>query len=131
MDHALENAMTFLSFFFQAEDGIRDADVTGVQTCALPIWHPLGGWELELPAGLIEEGEEPLDCARRELQEETGYLASSWKKIGWVHTLPGITRQRAHVFLAQKLQRGKAHREVGEIMIRQVVLFAEAYRVLT
>src|SRR5690554_7438945 len=33
-----ENARFFLCFFFQAEDGIRDADVTGVQTCALPIW---------------------------------------------------------------------------------------------
>jgi len=92
--------------------------------------HPLGGWELELPAGLIEDGEEPLDCAKRELQEETGYLASSWKKIGWVHTLPGITGQRAHVFLAKRLQRGKAHREVEEIMRVQVLRVAEAYRLL-
>lgn len=92
--------------------------------------HPLGGWELELPAGLIEDGEEPLDCAKRELQEETGYVASSWKKIGWVHTLPGITEQRAHVFLAKRLQRGKAHREVEEMMKVQVLRVAEAFRLL-
>ena len=92
--------------------------------------HPLGGWELELPAGLIEVGEEPLDCAKRELQEETGYLASSWKKIGWVHTLPGITGQRAHVFVAKRLQRGKTHREVEEMMRVQVLRVAEAYRLL-
>jgi ADP-ribose pyrophosphatase len=92
--------------------------------------HPLGGWELELPAGLIEDGEEPLDCAKRELQEETGYLASSWKKIGWVHTLPGITGQRAHVFLAKRLQRGKAHREVEEMMRVQELQAEDAYRLL-
>ncbi len=92
--------------------------------------HPLGGWELELPAGLIEDGEEPLDCAKRELQEETGYLASSWKKIGWVHTLPGITGQRAHVFVAKRLQSGKTHREVEEMMRVQVLRVAEAYRLL-
>jgi ADP-ribose pyrophosphatase len=92
--------------------------------------HPLKGWELELPAGLIESGENPLDGARRELQEETGYTACSWKKIGWVHTLPGITGQRAHVFLAKSLQRGKAHREVEEMMRVQVLRVAEAYRLL-
>ena len=92
--------------------------------------HPLGGWELELPAGLVEKGEEPLDCARRELQEETGYSAGSWKKIGWVHTLPGITGQRAHVFLAKRLQRGKAHRELEEMMKVQVMRVADAYGLL-
>ena len=92
--------------------------------------HPLGGWELELPAGLIEDGEEPLNCAKRELQEETGYVASSWEKIGWVHTLPGITGQRAHVFLANGLQRGKTHREVEEMMRVEVLRVGDAYRML-
>ena len=92
--------------------------------------HPLGGWELELPAGLIENGEEPEDCARRELREETGYAARSWKAIGWVHTLPGITGQRAHIFLARGLRRGKAQRELEEMMRVQVLRVADAYGLL-
>ena len=92
--------------------------------------HPLEGWELELPAGLVEKGEEPLDCAKRELQEETGYIAGSWKKLGWVHTLPGITGQRAHIFLAKVLRSGKAHRELEEMMRVQVLRVADAYGLL-
>jgi len=71
-----------------------------------------------------------LKAALNSIKQETGYLASSWKKIGWVQTLPGITGQRAHVFLAKKLQRGKAHREVEEMMRVQLFRVAEAYQLL-
>ena len=53
------------------------------------IWnyrHPIQGWELELPAGLVDDGESPEAGARRELKEETGYSARSWKLLGWLHT---------------------------------------------
>src|SRR6266498_4234756 len=46
---------SFLFFFFQAEDGIRDADVTGVQTCALPIWRSRRGRPRPLTARGVEE----------------------------------------------------------------------------
>jgi ADP-ribose pyrophosphatase len=81
------------------------------------VWnyrHAIQGWELELPAGHIENGENPEDCARRELQEETGYSASSWKKIGWFHPSPGISPQRAHAYLARHLKKGILHREPYE-----------------
>jgi len=92
--------------------------------------HPLGGWELELPAGLVEDDEEPEDCAKRELREETGYVASSWRSIGWVHTLPGITGQRVNIFLARGLRRGKAERELEEMMRVQILRVPDAYGLL-
>ena len=97
------------------------------------IWnyrHPIQGWELELPAGLVDNGENPESCARRELEEETGYSARSWRKVGWVHTLPGITSQRAHVYLARRLKKGLVHREPYENMELRILNAKEAYRLL-
>lgn len=97
------------------------------------VWNyrpPIQGWELELPAGLLEDGEQPQTCARRELAEETGYSAASWKKLGWLHTTPGISPQRAHVFLARGLKKGKVHREPYEQMENKVVSVKDAYRML-
>ena len=97
------------------------------------IWnyrHPIQGWELELPAGLVDNGEDPDSCARRELEEETGYSAKSWRKVGWVHTLPGITSQRAHFYLAKHLKKGQVHREPYENMELRIITAKDAYRLL-
>jgi ADP-ribose pyrophosphatase len=97
------------------------------------IWnyrHPIQGWELELPAGLIDGGESAQTGARRELKEETGYSARSWKRLGWLHTLPGISNQRAHVFLARNLKKGKMRREPYEHMTLKVLPVEEAYRLV-
>lgn len=97
------------------------------------VWnyrHPLQGWELELPAGLIEKGESAQTSAKRELKEETGYSPGSVKKLGWVYTLSGITSQRAHIFLANQLKKGKVHREPYEYMKMEIFSIKEAYRLL-
>ncbi len=89
--------------------------------------HPIQGWELELPAGLIDGGESPMTGARRELKEETGYSGRRWKRLGWLHTLPGISNQRAHVFLASGLRSGKVSREPYEYMKTKILTINEAY----
>ena len=97
------------------------------------VWnyrHPIQGWELELPAGLIDDGESAQTGARRELEEETGYTARLWKNLGWVHTTPGISAQRAHIFLARGLKKGKIHREPYEYMQVKIVRISEAYTLL-
>jgi ADP-ribose pyrophosphatase len=60
---------------------------------------------LEIPAGkLDEEGEEPLDTAKRELAEEIGKQASDWEPLGSFFTSPGFTDEEVHLFLATGLR---------------------------
>lgn len=61
---------------------------------------------LELPGGTMEAEEAPLDCAKRELKEETGYQADSWEKLGHLYPTPGYTTEVLHLFLAEKLLAG-------------------------
>ncbi len=58
---------------------------------------------LELPAGLVDEGESPEDTARRELEEETGYTASRLEPLVSFYTSPGFTDELIHIFLATGL----------------------------
>ncbi len=70
---------------------------------------------LELPAGkLDEEGEEPLDTAKRELAEEIGKAAEHWEHLKTTFTSPGFTDERVHVFLATGLSDRSADVEENE-----------------
>lgn len=70
----------------------------------------------EIPAGRLDPGEEPEACARRELAEETGYTAESLHSIGSILTTPGFTDERIHLFTAEGLRPGTAHREADEFV---------------
>lgn len=61
---------------------------------------------LEIPAGTLEAGEEPITCARRELIEETGYRAECLEQIGGLYTSPGFCTEYIHLYLATGLQKG-------------------------
>ena len=98
------------------------------------IWnyrHAIDGWELELPAGHLENGENPEVCARRELEEETGYSAHSWKMLGWFHPSPGTSSQKAYAYLARNLSEGSYNREPYEVgMEVKTLTIREAYKLL-
>lgn len=68
----------------------------------------------EIPAGRIDEGEQPLDGAKRELTEETGFTARKWKRVLSFYPSPGFMSEIMHIFTAEDLTRGKATPEEDE-----------------
>jgi ADP-ribose pyrophosphatase len=69
---------------------------------------------IELPAGTLDKNEDPMNCAGRELVEETGFIAGRLKPIGWFYTSPGILSEKMYAFAAYDLQRAKSALEEGE-----------------
>lgn len=67
----------------------------------------------EVPAGTVDDGEEPLECARRELAEETGLVATRYRSLGVIHGAAFLTG-RAHLFLAEGLTESKRSPETYE-----------------
>jgi ADP-ribose pyrophosphatase len=69
---------------------------------------PARGYLWELPAGRLDKGETPLQAARRELIEETGYRAKHWKKLVMFYPSPGFVAEKMTIFLATGLTAGEA-----------------------
>jgi ADP-ribose pyrophosphatase len=69
---------------------------------------------VELPAGVIDGDEAPLETAQRELQEETGYRGGSWNPGPVYYATPGYSRERVHLFLAHGVEPGDPAHDPGE-----------------
>jgi len=78
--------------------------------------HAAGKFLYELPAGRIDEGENELKAAKRELLEETGYSARSWKRVLRFWASPGFVAEAMSLFLARELQLGTAQPEDDEVI---------------
>jgi ADP-ribose pyrophosphatase len=78
--------------------------------------HAAGGWLTELPAGKLDGGEPPLECARRELAEEAGVSARRWEKLGEFFSSPGVLTEVIHLFLARDLEPAHASPEDHEVL---------------
>jgi len=76
--------------------------------------HAIGQVLLELPAGTLEKGEDPMNCAGRELLEETGMLAGRLRALPSFFTSPGVLTERMHPFVAYDLEQSKQALEEGE-----------------
>jgi len=88
--------------------------------------YPHGREFIELPAGKLEPGEPHLDTAKRELLEETGYVAQEWTRLGVIHTAIAYTDEAIEIFLARRLARGERKLDAGEFLETLVVPFDEA-----
>lgn len=84
----------------------------------------------ELPAGSIDAGETELTGAKRELLEETGFTAKSWKRIMKFHVSPGILSETMAIFLARGLKAGKAQPEADEVIDVRFVPLSKAVQMV-
>ena len=71
---------------------------------------------LELPAGKVEDGEDPNDAARRELEEETGYRCGALREILAFYVTPGYSTEFMRLYIATRLERARAHPDSDEIL---------------
>jgi len=86
---------------------------------------------LEIPAGGIEPGEKPLDGARRELEEETGFSAEKWEELSGFYTSPGFTTEYMYLYLATELKPLKRAADDDENIELVRVPLKEAYELIT
>jgi ADP-ribose pyrophosphatase len=80
----------------------------------------------EIPAGTLEPAEDPAVAAARELAEETGYQAATWRKLGEMYPSPGVLSEKMHLFLASDLTPGPQQLEADEEIEVHPILREEA-----
>ena len=78
--------------------------------------YPIGQELIELPAGKLERGENPFLAAKRELQEETGYIAECWDSLGHIFTAPGFCDEKLYIYKATCLTLKQPNPDEGEII---------------
>ena len=92
--------------------------------------HATDGYLWEIPAGRLDPGESPEDCARRELLEETGYTAERVDHLASVYTTPGFTDEIIHLFVAEVTGVGDHDREVDEFLEVHTLRWSEVGRMV-
>lgn len=84
------------------------------------------GYLYEIPAGRLDEGEAPADCARRELQEETGCTAERVEPLMSMYSTPGFSDERIHLFMASGLTQGNSGPEPDEFIEVEAMALSRA-----
>lgn len=88
--------------------------------------HAAESFIYEIPAGKLDGNEPPIDCAHRELREETGCTAAKMEHVYTFYTTPGFTDEKIHVFMASGLVRGEVEHEKDEFMTVETVTLSRA-----
>lgn len=88
--------------------------------------YPVGEALWELPAGKLEKKEDPLECAKRELAEETGFGAREWKHVSTFYTTPGFSDEIMYMYLAKGLYKEERDADDDEFLQVKAVLLSMA-----
>lgn len=120
----------------------REVVVRGDATAIVPIdekgnvilveqyRHPVGDMVLEIPAGMLEEGEHPKACAIRELEEETSFIANELTYITTMYPTVGFCTEKLHIYLAKNLQQGNFNFDYDEFIEVKKVPLEEAINMI-
>jgi len=87
--------------------------------------YPMEEELLEIPAGKLSDGEDPYDCAVRELSEETGCTASRFVDLGMIYPSAGFCREILYIYLALDLSQGEMHLDENELLSVEALGFGE------
>jgi ADP-ribose pyrophosphatase len=92
--------------------------------------YAAGQFLYEIPAGRLDAGEDPRDCAIRELREETGCSAKEMEHLYTMFTTPGFTDEKIHVFMASGLENGAHAREADEFISVETMTMSRALQLI-
>ena len=92
--------------------------------------YAAGGYLYEIPAGRLEPGEAPRDCALRELKEETGCTAEQLDYLLTMYTTPGFTDEKIHIYMATGLVAGETKHEADEFLDLHPTLLSRALEMI-
>ena len=92
--------------------------------------HAVGQFVWEVPAGTINPGESPIECAKRELPEEVGYRARTFQELGKIFPVPGYSDEHIHIFLATGLTPGSQNLDADEVLDVKPIPLEEALEMI-
>jgi ADP-ribose pyrophosphatase len=131
-NYTLENGVTAEMDFIQHPGAAAMVPMLNNQEVVLikQYRHAIREFIWEIPAGTLGAGELPLNCARRELVEETGYSADGWHPLGTITPLPGCSDERIHIFLASDLKIAEQQLDPDEMLNVHSLNFNDALQMI-
>jgi ADP-ribose pyrophosphatase len=131
-NYTLENGVTAEMDFIQHPGAAAMVPMLNNQEVVLikQYRHAIREFIWEIPAGTLDAGESPLNCARRELIEETGYSADDWHPLGTITPGPGYSDERINIFLASDLKIAEQQLDADEMLNVHPIKFNNALQMI-
>lgn len=128
----LEDGSTALREVIEHNGGVCVAAIDGEGKLLMvrQFRYPYGEAILEIPAGKLEKGEEPIDCGKRELKEETGFVAEELVSLGQLYPTPAYDSEVIHMYFAKNIKEASRHLDEGEFLDVEKIPFDKAVQMV-